>query len=44
MLSHSSRRALKSSTGMTASATELASELEESVTGLDTGFGMSPVT
>ena len=44
MLSCSSRRASKSSTWMTASATESPSELSESVTSLGTGFGMSPVT
>ena len=44
MLSHSSRHASKSSTWMTASATESPSELSESMTSLDTGFGMSLVT
>jgi hypothetical protein len=44
MLSHFSRRVSKSSTWMTASATESPSELSESVTSLDIGFGMSSVT
>jgi hypothetical protein len=44
MLSYSSRRASKSSTWMTASATESPSKLSKSVTSLGTGFGMSLVT
>ena len=44
MLSYSSRNTSKSLIGMTASTTKSTSKSEESVTGLDTGFGMSPVT
>ena len=44
MLSHSSRRASKSSTWMTAFATESPSEQSEYVIDLGTGFGMLLVT
>ena len=44
MLSHSSKRASKSSTWMVALATKSPSELSESVTSPGTGFGMSPTT
>ena len=44
MLSHSSRRASKSSTWMTTSTTESPSKLSKSGTSPGTSFGMSPVT
>ena len=44
MLSYSSRHTSKSSTKMTALATESGSKSEELMTGLSIGLGMSPVT